>query len=618
MAALRLIAASQAASQATTPDRSVLAYLDNLLLLITERAAADHARYGGVAALPPQMIADLIKCYVRLQDTSAAERLWTFMIDNGIATSTECLNLLLKAYVADGNSAAAMDLVKQCVDNEYAKPDMNSYLHIIDAYANSNSPESSLQVLEHITQVGLPMHINFFNHLISAFSKSGRVDDMNAVRKLMESRMFRPSTVTYNNLIHGYIVAKDFQGAVAVFNEMLQDSKSSFVRSIQCKPDSATFNILIDMYAKQKDAENAATMLNEIIKYGLSPDIISFNTVMDAYRRVGNIERVEEYFALALQTGLYPTEFSYNILIAAHGFSGNVSQATAYFEQMQTKGIAPKRYTFGTLMSIYAQNGDFGASKMLYKQMRTQFNILPSASILSTIMRCGIQAGAPLDQVCEYFDDAAELGLVDDNLCQALLLAHLVRVVIFSDATELQSHTGSGSGSGSGSSSDSTSPDANSAMHFHDAINAVVVAQMAPRGIVPSIKMLEMMLDSILNPQQLLRLHLRLKKQSAQSSGIIAADPSQQPDPAAAMSESSHFEQDETIGQQETTKATDSQQSKPIAAILPPSETGHIRSRDSLALIDVVRQMQARRLSISARHDRRIKQALQVLESVNE
>ncbi|KAI8923001.1 hypothetical protein BC831DRAFT_473394 [Entophlyctis helioformis] len=282
------------------------------------------------------------------------------------------------------------------------------------------------------------------------------------VRSMMESRNFLPSTVTYNNLIHGFIVAGNHAEAVETFQAMMADAASSLDRRSQCAPDLATYNILIDMYAKLSDATSAAQMLDQMTKHGIAPDVVSFNTVMDAYRRIGDTENVRFYFDAIGRQAMRPTEVSHNILISAYGFNGEPGIAQELFKQMYAKGVYPRR----------GLQGDFAGAMAMFERMQYS-GIKPDARIYAMLMQAAVRSSVGLAKVDDVFKMAESDGHVNRDVCHWLMLAALA---------------------------DGTRP-------LAEVVQAVYVDEMQIRKIAPTVQTLDMLIDAVMRPSRLLELH---------------------------------------------------------------------------------------------------------------
>ncbi|KAH6576893.1 hypothetical protein BASA62_001142 [Batrachochytrium salamandrivorans] len=460
--------------QKLNPDPKVVAELDMLMGTLLNRASADHVRYGGLSMLPPSMFASLMYCHAKLQETDAIERIWEYLLTHGVSVNISIVNIVLECYAAVGNVEKANALLRKCADKNIAKADLRSFVALIDAYANAGQPMSSIQVLERTVQENIPLNIRLFNHVITGLAKDGKMQEINKVLNLMQERKFLPSTVTYNNIIHGCVVAGDYKRATQIFHEMIDDASSSAERNDQCGPDTATFNILMDIFSKQGDYQNSSKMLDEMFKRGVQPTVISFNTVMDACRRAGNLELMQEHFENISKYGLRPSSASYNTLISGYGFNGQMSVAQKLFDQMSLDGVPPSQITFSIMISLNGVYNRYDECLEHFKNMRAR-GIQPSKYILMQMMQVAIRTRATTAEVRGFFDIARRLNLVTVDLCHLLLLSHLL-----DDQTSL-----------------------------HEAVEKVYVTEMKPRSMATSIRTLDMVLDSIMRPRELVDKYTR-------------------------------------------------------------------------------------------------------------
>ncbi|KAK5670994.1 hypothetical protein QVD99_002761 [Batrachochytrium dendrobatidis] len=456
--------------QQKKPNPKIVSELDLLMQAILERADADVVRYGGISVLPPAIFFSLLNCHVKLQQTDSAELIWEYMLSQGIGISIASVNLMLQCYASLGRVDMVQALMKKCAEEGIAKLDIQSFVTLIDAYSKSGQTVSSLEVLDRALQSDIPLNIRIFNHIISGLAKNGKFAEMIKVLVFMQEKEFLPSTVTYNNIIHGCVVSGQFQKAHQIFQEMTNDAGSSAERNDQCGPDTATFNIIIDLFAKQGDHENAFAMLDEMIKRGVQPNVVSYNTVLGAYGRAGMLSQAQDIFDTIDKMGISRTVTTYNLLISAYGFQEHMQTVLNLFEQMQDTNLSPDRNTFAVMISLHGMHDCYDKCLDFFTMMRER-GILPDSRILANMMRIAIRTGAQTAEVRGFFDMAVEKGMINIDLCHLLLLSNLIE----------------------------------GRLALHEALDRLYVSVMKPHSIQPKLKTLDIVLDSILKPTELVQ-----------------------------------------------------------------------------------------------------------------
>ncbi|KAL2915976.1 hypothetical protein HK105_204400 [Polyrhizophydium stewartii] len=480
----RLLVSSQAVAKPV--DRRVLDVLDGLMGSLIERAEREAVRLGGPSMLPPQLFHMLMQCRGALNETTAVERIWDFVVGSGVPATTEMLNTVLEQHARDGNAAAANALIEQCIDEGIAMPNITSFAALIRAFGRSKSPESasaSLSVLDRVQESGLPMHITLFNSLILTLAKAGQMDQIKHVLTLMAERRFKPSTVTYNNIIHGFVEARRFDEAVATYKQMVEDAASSDVRREQCAPDSTTFSILMGIYTKQRQPELAVQLLEEMSKHNIKITTIPLTIVMSAYRAVGNLDGVRRYFDMISELFLDYDEVAFSTMMGAYVDKRQYEAALAAYQQMLEHRISPRQTSYGLLIEIHTARGDFEACKAAFDEIRTR-GLAIDSHLLELMLRAAAAMRQPSQCAQTYFDMAGKLGLpITRKLFHRLLIAYL----------------------------------ADSTKSLGESVEQVIYEQMKPRNFAADARTLEILLNFVVRPDLFERKHLGQRLLSATS-----------------------------------------------------------------------------------------------------
>lgn len=269
---------------------------------------------------------------------------------------------------------------------ELLRPDVKSYMHIIQAVGSSIDEHSHQRTEEKMnkvyfidallkrlieeskTDISIQPNVSSFSTVMNAWAKtnshsnntnnakherrgisssSKKVEELLLCMDKLNTKGWpnlQPNVVIYNILLNAY--AKE--GKVRKIEDILQRMIRLKIPGVS--PDSISYSTLLSAYAKSgthveaKKAESLLHQMLELYNHGMEnakPNVISFSNVMQCYSQLGNGEKAEEW--LRRLKDLYhchqdpdwePDLGIYNTVVQAWVLSGQPAKAEQFLRQM--------------------------------------------------------------------------------------------------------------------------------------------------------------------------------------------------------------------------------------------------------------------------------------------
>ncbi|KAJ1984655.1 hypothetical protein H4R33_004296 [Dimargaris cristalligena] len=233
------------------------------------------------------------------------------------------------------------------------QPDIRTYCHVMDAYANCRDLNGVVATYERVQQAGLAVNLHCYGILTKAYIGALRLDDAFAVYDIMKKRGVRPSAPIFTQLIKAYLDVNQFQRAWQIFEHMRYEIS---------QPDEVAFSHMIHACTLQNEVEKAINLFEEMVDAGLYLTDVTFNSLLNAcaHRR--------EYFTTAFtvldqmrQHGIQPDAYTYNILIYACAMANDLPRARRLFLEMfevaernRDPRLVPNEITYSHMFLAYA------------------------------------------------------------------------------------------------------------------------------------------------------------------------------------------------------------------------------------------------------------------------
>ena len=221
---------------------------------------------------------------------------------------------------------------------EFLRPNVKSYTHVIQAVATSIDERSRQQkqanqnklhfidtLLERLvdqskTDFSIQPNISAFSAVMNAWTKINGVK--NDTKGISSS-------------------SKKVEGLLLCMEQLHEEGRPNL------QPNVVIYNILLNAWAKEREVKKIEDTLQRMIRLeipGVSPDSISYSTLLSAYAKLGTTEAAHKADSLLHQMlTLYnygvdtakPNVISFSNVIQCHAHSGNGEKAEGWLRKLQ-------------------------------------------------------------------------------------------------------------------------------------------------------------------------------------------------------------------------------------------------------------------------------------------
>jgi len=286
-----------------------------------------------------------IKLCSRKRDLRGALGVFNKMKGSGIPLNTLVYNCLLDACVQCGDLAGALEHFEQMKKMDFV--DVVSYNTVLKAYLGLSKIEEAQKLLKEMAARGLPAN-----------------------------------KVTYNELLHARVLAKDRRGMWALLDEM---------RSCGVKANAVTCSILLKSLTENShpsDAEKAMALVEETEE---QMDEVLFSSVIEACIRLHRLDLLSSMMRKFEKRGrnLSLTAPTYGSMIKAYGQSHDVDRIWELWHEMASRGVKPTAITLGCMVDALVMNSRVDHAWTLVNDLLADEELAPSVNtvIFSTVLK---------------------------------------------------------------------------------------------------------------------------------------------------------------------------------------------------------------------------------------
>jgi len=307
-----------------------------------------------------QRQATMIKAHARERDLASATRVFDQVRASGATLTPMIYNCYLDACV-------------QCGDLEGAKK------HFFE-----------MKQLNFVDVVG-------YNTVLKAYLARGCTQEAHDLVKEMSARGLQANKVTYNELLHAKVLAKDRRGLWMLVDEM---------REAGVRANSVTCSILLKSltaHSHPTDVEKVIRLIDEVED---TIDEVLFSSVIEACIRIRQLDVLSDLMRRYRQKGGFVnlTAPTYGSMIKAYGQSGDVLRVRELWREMEERGVKPTSITLGCMTeALVANQQPDEAWELLHAQFETEERKgCVNTVIYSTVLK-GFAVSRRIDKVfCVY------------------------------------------------------------------------------------------------------------------------------------------------------------------------------------------------------------------------
>ncbi|KAM7264562.1 hypothetical protein ACFE04_002245 [Oxalis oulophora] len=265
-----------------------------------------------------------------------------------------CWNTMIAGFLHNSLHREGFTFYKQLRDNEIF-PTEFSYSTILSCCANLSSSFQGRQIHAQIEKDGYKNDIFVGTALIDMYCKCG---DVGAARQFFES-MTDKSTVTWNEMIHGYAQSGCGDEAFGLYKDMIFSG---------IKPDSITFIAVLTACSHSGLVDEAMEIFNSMKpEHGVDPLLDHYTCVVDSLGRAGRFLEAESVMG-SMPMAYKDDPIIWEVLLSSCRVHDNLTLAKRAAEELirlDPKNSAP----YVLLGNIYSSLGRWDDARNIREMM---------------------------------------------------------------------------------------------------------------------------------------------------------------------------------------------------------------------------------------------------------
>ncbi|KAJ3279334.1 hypothetical protein HK104_001550 [Borealophlyctis nickersoniae] len=313
--------------------------------------------------------------------------------------TVELMTLILRCLADRGNMTDCVQLFEWMKDNQI-QPNRITMNTLIAGHAKIGNMEEACALLDEMLQQGGEMQpdVTTFTAIIDGWVRKREMREAELVLKMMRERGVRANVVTMNTLMFGRIAVGDIEGALELFEKMLETGG-------RIRPSLKTF----------------CGILNPFFRKGPKERLEEIQTIL------AKVKRFDASVGLGMRSAAD--------LIDRYLRKGDFEAARALLESLQIKGHETVGPQMNLLVRAYVHSGDISSAEILIEKMRSTKQNPPLSAETVTVLVATYLAKNDLPQACKWVGRLGHAG----SLLEAMnvVVAGLAKMIDVAGATAL-------------------------------------------------------------------------------------------------------------------------------------------------------------------------------------
>merc|ERR1719401_2925379 len=202
--------------------------------------------------------------------------------------------------------------------------------------------------------------------MLKAHLASGRMEEARALMAEMSRQGLQANKVTYNEMLHAKVIAKDRKGIWCLVEEM---------RGAGVKANSVTCSILLKSLTENSSEAEVKRVTDLIEEIEESIDEVLFSSVIEACIRIRQLALLTDIMRRHRQKGGFVnlTAPTYGSMIKAYGQAGDTARVRELWQEMEERGVKPTSITLGCMTEALVTNNEAEeAWQLLHNQLESE------------------------------------------------------------------------------------------------------------------------------------------------------------------------------------------------------------------------------------------------------
>mmetsp|Transcript_29064 Transcript_29064/g.92682 ORF Transcript_29064/g.92682 Transcript_29064/m.92682 type:complete len:1084 (+) Transcript_29064:133-3384(+) len=278
------------------------------------------------------------------------------------------------------------------------------YNCFLDACIQCGDIEGAIRHFEEMKQLNF-VDVVGYNTILKAHLGRGKTEEARTLVKEMAARGLQANKVTYNELLHAKVMAKDRSGIWSIVDEMHEAGVHA---------NSVTCSILLKsltVHSSQADVRRITSLIDEVEE---PIDEVLFSSVIEACIRIKQLDLLSDLMRRYRQKGgfINLTAPTYGSMIKAYGQAGDVVRVRELWNEMEERGVKPTSITLGCMAeALVTSNHAEEAWELIHKQLASEERRgCINTVIYSTVLK-GFAVNRRMDKVFAVYKEMRSKGI---------------------------------------------------------------------------------------------------------------------------------------------------------------------------------------------------------------
>jgi len=221
-----------------------------------------------------------------------------------------------------------------------------------------------------------------YNTVLKAYLGLNKIEEAQGLLREMAARGLPANKVTYNELLHARVLAKDRRGMWLLIDEM---------KKAGVKANAVTCSILLKSLSEHSHASDAEKAMDLVLQTNEQMDEVLFSSVIEACIRLRRLDLLSSMMQKFEKAGhsLSLTAPTYGSLIKAYGQSRDVERIWDLWREMRSRGVKPTAITLGCMVDALVMNNRVDDAWTLIHELLVDEEMKSSVNtvIFSTVLK---------------------------------------------------------------------------------------------------------------------------------------------------------------------------------------------------------------------------------------
>ncbi|CAO3567963.1 unnamed protein product [Mortierella alpina] len=268
------------------------------------------------------------------------------------SSSTSSMPSANAANEADTNAMAIQRVQSLGVD------EWNKLIYVNALEGNANNAEQVMKLME---EVGVQPNMESFDHLMEAYANGGNLKKAQGTIKMIVKNGLVPSMHAYNSLMRIHVKSRDISSAFQVFEALKK----------HYNPDVDVLTNLVKGCLRAQEYDLGWKIFDQMQRSGATPVESTYALMIHACAKTDQVEKALDIFKTYPTRKLQPTDATFNSLIHACAMRPDYfATAFALLNEMQNiYGFEPDVQTYNTLLFACSKRQDLLTARRVFQKV---------------------------------------------------------------------------------------------------------------------------------------------------------------------------------------------------------------------------------------------------------